>query len=136
TERSLYEDASKNATRDLVLFIMYTGCRRNEAQTLKWENVDIEKGLFVFKDPKNGDDHLLPMGDHLFEIIKQRYELRRNDYVFPGSNMTSDAKHIAGAQGLLRTTLSVLCMKMPLRMPRATLCYSSCIPGAVEMRLK
>ena len=30
-------------------------------------------------DPKNGDDHLLPMGDHLFEIIKQRYELRSND---------------------------------------------------------
>lgn len=103
TERSLYDDSSKNAVRDLVLFIMYTGCRRNEAQTLKWENVDIEKGLFVFKDPKNGDDHLLPMGDHLFEIIKQRYELRRNEYVFPGSNMGSEAKHISGAEGLLRT---------------------------------
>lgn len=104
TERSLYEDASKNATRDLVLFVMYTGCRRNEAQTLKWENVDIEKGLFVFKDPKNGDDHLLPMGDHLFEIIKQRYELRANDYVFPGSALAaSSAKHVSGAQGLLKT---------------------------------
>lgn len=103
TERSLYDDASKNATRDLVLFIMYTGCRRNEAQTLKWENVDIEKGLFVFKDPKNGDDHLLPMGDHLFEIIKQRYELSNNEYVFPGSGMVSKAKHISGAQGLLET---------------------------------
>lgn len=103
TERSLYDDASKNAVRDLVLFIMYTGCRRNEAQTLKWVNVDMEKGLFVFKDPKNGDDHLLPMGDHLFEIIKQRYELKCNEYVFPGSNMTSSAKHISGAQGMLRT---------------------------------
>ncbi|WP_151706685.1 integrase family protein [Acinetobacter sp. TUM15064] len=103
TERSLYDDASKNAVRDLVLFIMYTGCRRNEAQTLKWENVDMEKGLFVFKDPKNGDDHLLPMGDHLFEIIKQRYELKCNEYVFPGSKMTSGAKHISGAQGMLRT---------------------------------
>lgn len=103
TERSLYDDASKNAVRDLVLFIMYTGCRRNEAQTLKWENVDMGKGLFVFKDPKNGDDHLLPMGDHLFEIIKQRYELKCNEYVFPGSKMTSGAKHISGAQGMLRT---------------------------------
>lgn len=103
TERSLYEDASKNAVRDLVLFIMYTGCRRNEAQTLKWENVDIKKGLFVFKDPKNGDDHLLPMGDHLFEIIKQRYELRSNEYVFPGSTMVSKAKHVSSAQGLLNT---------------------------------
>ena len=103
TERSLYDDASKNAARDLVLFIMYTGCRRNEAQTLKWENVDMEKGLFVFKDPKNGDDHLLPMGNHLFEIIKQRYELKSNEYVFPGSNMSTGAKHISGAQGMLKT---------------------------------
>lgn len=103
TERSLYDDASKNAVRDLVLFVMYTGCRRNEAQTLKWENVDIEKGLFVFKDPKNGDDHLLPMGDHLFQIIKQRHELKNNEYVFPGSSMVSKAKHVSGAQGLLET---------------------------------
>ena len=104
TERSLYEDASKNATRDLTLFIMYTGCRRNEAQTLMWENVDMENGLFVFKDPKNGDDHLLPMGDHLFEIIKQRYELRSNDFVFPSSNMSAKTNnHISGAQGMLKT---------------------------------
>jgi integrase len=111
TERSLYDDASKNAARDLVLFIMYTGCRRNEAQTLKWENVDMEKGLFVFKDPKNGDDHLLPMGDHLFEIIKQRYELKSNEYVFPGSNMSTEAKHISGAQGMLKTIGSRLVLK-------------------------
>ncbi|MCJ8162297.1 tyrosine-type recombinase/integrase [Acinetobacter zhairhuonensis] len=125
TERSLYEDASKNATRDLVLFIMYTGCRRNEAQTLKWENVDIGKGVFVFKDPKNGDDHLLPMGDHLFEIIKQRYELRNNEYVFPGSGMVSKAKHISGAQGLLETLAEqtgIVISLHDLRRTFATIC--------------
>ncbi len=125
TERSLYDDASKNAVRDLVLFIMYTGCRRNEAQTLKWENVDIEKGLFIFKDPKNGDDHLLPMGDHLFEIIKQRYELKNNEYVFPGSNMVSKAKHVSGAQGLLeavREQTGIEISLHDLRRTFATIC--------------
>ena len=102
TERSLYDDESKNATRDLVLFIMYTGCRRNEAQTLKWENVDIEKGLFVFTDPKNGDDHMLPMGDHLFEIMKERYSRKQGDYVFAISSLSKRKKqHISGAGGLL-----------------------------------
>ncbi len=125
TERSLYDDASKNAVRDLVLFVMYTGCRRNEAQTLKWENVDIEKGLFIFKDPKNGDDHLLPMGDHLFEIIKQRYELKNNEYVFPGSNMVSKAKHVSGAQGLLeavREQTGIEISLHDLRRTFATIC--------------
>ena len=103
TERSLCDDSSKNAVRDLVLFIMYTGCRRNEAQTLKWENVDIEKGLFVFKDPKNGDDHLLPMGDHLWEILKQRYEQKDGEYVFPSANSATKRNYISGASGLLKT---------------------------------
>ncbi|WP_414659245.1 tyrosine-type recombinase/integrase [Acinetobacter courvalinii] len=103
TERSLYEDESKNTVRDLVLFIMYTGCRRNEAQTLKWETVDIEKGIFKFKDPKNGDDHVLPMGDHLFEIMKRRYDQRKeSEYVFPSSIFcTTKQKHVSGAGGLL-----------------------------------
>lgn len=103
TERSLYEDESKNTVRDLVLFIMYTGCRRNEAQTLKWETVDIEKGIFKFKDPKNGDDHILPMGDHLFEIMKTRYDQKKNsEYVFPSSKFTTTKqKHASGAAGLL-----------------------------------
>ncbi|MBF7693653.1 site-specific integrase [Acinetobacter pollinis] len=52
TEGSLYDDESKNAVRDSVLFIIYTGCRINEVETLKWENIDIEKGFFVFKNPK------------------------------------------------------------------------------------
>lgn len=103
TERSLYDDPSKNAVRDLVLFIMYTGCRRNEAQTLKWENVDIEKGLFVFKDPKNGDDHLLPMGNHLWEILKQRYKQKDGEYVFPSANSATKKSYISGASGLLKT---------------------------------
>lgn len=102
TERSLYDDESKNAVRDLVLFIMYTGCRRNEAQTLKWENIDIEKGLFVFKDPKNGDDHTLPMGDHLFEIMKTRYENKISEYVFPATFSTKNSTHVSGASGLLK----------------------------------
>lgn len=41
-----------NSTRDLVLCVMFTGCRREEGQTLKWSEVDIEKGTFIFKDPK------------------------------------------------------------------------------------
>ncbi|EMP8096217.1 tyrosine-type recombinase/integrase, partial [Acinetobacter baumannii] len=75
-----------NSTRDLVLCVMFTGCRRDEGQTLKWSEVDIEKGTFVFKDPKNGDDHLLPMGDQLWAILKERYKNRKGDYVFAGSS--------------------------------------------------
>ena len=102
TERSLYDDESKNAVRDLVLFIMYTGCRRNEAQTLKWENVDIEKGIFIFKNPKNGDDHTLPMGDHLFSIMKERFDRKSSDYVFPSSKFTTTKQRsVSGAAGLL-----------------------------------
>lgn len=100
-EKSLLNDEAKNAVRDMVLFIMYTGCRRNEAQKLKWENVDIEKGLFIFIDPKNGIDHQLPMGERLHQIMRDRYAQRQSEWVFPASRL-SNRGHIAGAEGLIR----------------------------------
>lgn len=91
-----------NSTRDLVLCVMFTGCRREEGQTLKWSEVDIEKGTFVFKDPKNGDDHLLPMGDQLWNLLKERYKNRKGDYVFAGSSRKGNGGgYISTPKGVL-----------------------------------
>ncbi len=99
-EKILISSEAKNAVRDLVLFIMYTGCRRSEAQTLKWDSVDIIKGEFIFIDPKNGDDHHLPMGNKLWEIMKIRHAQKESEWVFPAGK-ASKRGHLAGAEGLL-----------------------------------
>jgi integrase len=55
---------------------MYTGCRRQEACKLKWEDVNFKTGALTFRDTKNGTDHHFPIGDHLLSVLKERWLLR------------------------------------------------------------
>lgn len=86
-ELNLEDTARSNTHRDIILFVMYTGCRRVEACSLRWEDVDIENGLLTFADTKNGKAHTLPIGDHLLSVLKDRYLLRENDWVFPATKL-------------------------------------------------
>lgn len=92
-----------NNARDLYLLIMLTGVRLDEGQCLRWEtDVDMNKGLLIFHDPKNGEDHHLPMGDFLFEIFKLRYAQKGNEWVFPSRQ--NEGYHITN----MRTALAKL----------------------------
>lgn len=88
-----------NNSRDLYILIMFTGIRLNEGQSLSWRNVDLDKGHLVFRDTKNGDDHRIPMGDFLHEVLQQRNELRQNEWVFP-SRMKA-GEHISNVRAAL-----------------------------------
>lgn len=86
-ELNLEDTARSNTHRDIILFVMYTGCRRVEACSLRWDNVDLENGCITFEDTKNGKQHLLPLGDHLISVLKSRYLLKENDWVFPATKL-------------------------------------------------
>ncbi|TID99820.1 integrase, partial [Legionella pneumophila] len=77
--------------RDYLLLILLTGLRREEAATLKWENVDLAAKTFTILKTKNNESHTLPLSDFLYELLIARYEKKINDYVFPG---TGAAGHI------------------------------------------
>lgn len=72
--------------RDFLLFLIFTGLRRNEAARLKWSQVDFQEGCFTIPDTKNGDPHTLPLSDHLYGILAERKDgpAGSSVYVFPG----------------------------------------------------
>lgn len=74
------------ASRDLIFFLWLTGCRLNEACRLKWEDVDLETGIVIFRDTKNHTDHTLPICSFLINVLKRRKIRKpmRSDYVFKG----------------------------------------------------
>ncbi len=77
----------KNGTsRDLVFFLWLTGCRLNEACRLRWDDVDLDAGIVVFRDTKNHTDHTLPICSFLINALKRRKIRKpmRSDYVFKG----------------------------------------------------
>ena len=57
---------------ELLLFGLYTGMRRGETMPLRWEDVDLEKGLFRVEETKTGVPLELPVTRQLGEILARR----------------------------------------------------------------
>jgi integrase len=66
--------ASTLVGTDYIEFVLFTGLRREEAAGLTWDRVDMDKRTVRFENTKNGQDHALPLTDHLFEIVRRRRE--------------------------------------------------------------
>lgn len=88
--------SNADAAKDYLLFLLLTGCRRTEAATLQWQEVDLQEGTFTLLDPKNRHNITLPMSDFLLHIIKQRHLNTDSPFVFPGITNNEPIKDIRG----------------------------------------
>ena len=84
--------AYSNNARDILLAFMLTGVRLNEAQPLRWDNVDLRTGKIELLDTKNGSDYIIPMGKILHAMMKLRAKYRGSEaWVFPSERKNSDS---------------------------------------------
>ncbi len=74
--------------RDYLLLLLFTGLRRTECATLRWEDVDLEGKTLTVIDTKNREPHTLPLSDFLYDLLSRRLEQSDSDHVFPGSGRT------------------------------------------------
>ncbi|MHB8255870.1 MAG: tyrosine-type recombinase/integrase [Acidiferrobacterales bacterium] len=68
--------------RDLFLFLALTGARKGEALGLKKTDVDLRRGVVLFRDTKNRTDHELPLTASLREILARRLDTGPGEHVF------------------------------------------------------
>ena len=93
------------ATRDIFRFGMYTGMRRGEIVGLRWDRVDLERGVFRVEATKTGEPLELPITRQLAALLeRRRLEAgRRNGgarpWVFPSSGTSG---HVVELQHLYR----------------------------------
>ncbi len=74
-----------DAVHDYLLLLLFTGLRRQEAATLRWDQVDFKTRTFTVTDTKNNEPLTLPMSGFLFDLFKNRYENGTDEeFVFPG----------------------------------------------------
>jgi integrase len=73
---------------DYLLFVLFTGLRKQEAATLQWNSVDMQHRTFTVIDTKNREPLTLPIADFLYNVFLDRFEARQNNFVFPGSGKT------------------------------------------------
>lgn len=68
----------------VVKFALYTGKRRGEILTLRWDDIDLEKRLMTFHglNTKNGKGQTLPISQKTYEVLCMAKALRNCDRVF------------------------------------------------------
>jgi integrase len=89
--------------RDYLLMLMFTGMRRSECASLRWEDVDLIKRSFRVQanQTKTGKKLDLPMSDLVHDLLVARRALgNAGGFVFPGK---SEGKCIIGTTAPLRT---------------------------------
>lgn len=82
--RSEFDGYKGSAVCDYLLLILFTGLRRTEAATLRWENIDFKAKSFTVLETKNHEQHTLPLSNFLYDLLMKRYEDAYSEFVFPG----------------------------------------------------
>ncbi len=73
--------------QDYFLLVLFTGMRRTEAASLRWEDVDLKAKTFTLRDTKNRDPHTLPMSDFIEKLFARRRQVtKRGEFVFPADS--------------------------------------------------
>ena len=74
--------------RDLILFLLYTGFRRSEATTLRWDDVDLDAGVVRLAEAATKSKRMLelPMSDIVRDLLQRRRDLGDTGWVFPANS--------------------------------------------------
>ena len=84
-------DLPNQTPRDYLIFLLFTGMRRQEAAQLKWNQIDEKSKTLTIPDTKNNQPLTLPLAGFTLGLIKSRKKDSINEFVFPG---TGKAGHI------------------------------------------
>lgn len=81
-------DAENNGTSPYVIaaikFLILSGCRRNEALTLRWQWLDFDRNLAKLPDSKTGKKILL-LGSAVMELLAPLPKVADSELVFPSA---------------------------------------------------
>lgn len=88
----------------VVVLAISTGMRQGEIMNIKWEDIDLARGLIVLHETKNGERRTLPLTGHALELVKGLNEVRRKDnpYLFPSKKLSGPANLRKSWDGVLR----------------------------------
>lgn len=69
-------------TRDIITFLIYTGCRKGEALNLKWDDVDLKNDVIAIKGTKTKYDRYIPISKPLKDLLSGIDKIQDCLYVF------------------------------------------------------
>jgi integrase len=77
------ETAENPTALTAIRLLLFTGCRKSEILTLKWEHVDFERQCLRLPDSKNGGPKTVPLGAPALALLSGLTRIDGNSYVLP-----------------------------------------------------
>ena len=75
--------------KDFVLLALFTGARRNDIFSMRWENVYLADNRWEVPKPKNRKPYLVPLMPEAVDLLRKRRErISSPDWVFPSRGKT------------------------------------------------
>ncbi|MEW8441483.1 MAG: site-specific integrase [Candidatus Thiodiazotropha taylori] len=98
-------------SRDYLLFLLFTGARREEAASLKWQDINFQAKTFRLTDTKNREVVDLPLPEYVAARLMERKGRKRVGWVFPAKAgrtgyLSDPRKSIAIVREASKTTFS------------------------------
>ena len=82
-------DMEENSTaRDFFKVLLFTGVRKSNALTMRWEQVCFKQKTWRIPETKNGEPLTIPLNDYVISILKQHRDTSHCEWVFEGKGKT------------------------------------------------
>jgi hypothetical protein len=129
------EQLENRTLRDYLLLILLSGLRRQEAATLRWEQVNLTAKTMKILDTKNHEPHTLPLSNFLYDLLKQRKLNQTNEYVFRGKGVAGHIIEPRRQMAIVTKATGILFTVQDLRRTFITIAESLDIPAYALKRL-
>ena len=83
------DDEEDVVFRDYILISLYSGQRRTNVLTLRWENVDFENRFLYFPESKSGEPLTIPMTEQLYDLLTEIRGRNDSEWVIPSKKSAS-----------------------------------------------
>jgi integrase len=77
------DDAENQKHANIMRMALFTGMRRGEIFSLKWDHIDFERGFIRIVDPKGGVNQIIPLNDDARAVLESAPREEGDEYVFP-----------------------------------------------------
>lgn len=68
---------------EYLLFLLFTGLRRQEAAILKWSDIDLNDWFLTLTDTKNREPLTLPLTEFIFDLLRSRKAIQTQNMFLP-----------------------------------------------------
>jgi len=84
----LFAAMAQEPLGDFFLLALLTGARRANLQAMRWDEINLDEGVWRIPMTKNGTSQNVALSPEAVIVLRNRIEADESDFVFPGTGST------------------------------------------------